>query len=84
MLVLLNSGVGVICAKGPGGGRRCGLVVKVDEANITAKFLRQSGKRSVDEKLIFTFKENDESSVDVLKKRPTPQQLCGDIFFINI
>ena len=33
-----------------------GLVEKVDDADISAKFLRQSCKRSVDGKPIFTFK----------------------------
>ncbi|CAL8274915.1 unnamed protein product [Gadus morhua 'NCC'] len=37
-----------------------GLVEKVDDADISAKFLRQSCKRSVDGKPIFTFKDNDE------------------------
>ena len=60
MLVLQNNGVGVICAKGP--GVSCGLVEKFDDAvvqSFSAKFLRLSCKRSVDEKPIFTFKEND-------------------------
>lgn len=44
------------------------------------KFLKQSCKRSVDRKPIFTFRENDEVVIprgDVLKKLPTPQKLGG-------
>ncbi|KAI4826426.1 hypothetical protein KUCAC02_029874, partial [Chaenocephalus aceratus] len=47
---------------------------------ISAKFLKQSCKRSVDGKPIFTFRENDEGVIprgDVLKKLPTPQTLGG-------
>ena len=40
-----------------------GLVEKVDDADISAKFLRQSCKRSVDGKPIFTFRENDEGVI---------------------
>ncbi len=57
-----------------------GLVEKVEGADISAKFLRQSCKKSVDGKPIFTFKENDEGVIprgDVLKKLPTPQKLGG-------
>ena len=57
-----------------------GLVEKVDDADISAKFLRQSCKRSVDGKPIFTFKDNDEGVIprgDVLKKLPTPKKLGG-------
>ncbi len=57
-----------------------GLVEKVEGADISAKFLRQSCKKSVDGKHIFTFKENDEGVIprgDVLKKLPTPQKLGG-------
>ncbi len=57
-----------------------GLVEKVEGADISAKFLRQSCKKSVDGKPIFTFKENDEGVIprgDVLKKLPTPQNLGG-------
>jgi len=57
-----------------------GLVQKVEGADISAKFLRQSYKKSGDGKPIFTFKENDEGVIprgDVLKKLPTPQKLGG-------
>ena len=57
-----------------------GLVEKVDGADISAKFLKRSSKRSVDGKPIFTFKENDEGVIpreDVHKKLPTPQKLGG-------
>ena len=57
-----------------------GLVEKVDDADISAKFLRQSCKRSVDGKPIFTFKDNDEGVIprgDVLKRLPTPKKLGG-------
>ncbi len=50
-----------------------GLVEKVEGADISAKFLRQSCKKSVDGKPIFTFKENDGviPRGDVLKKLHT-------------
>ncbi|KAA0721776.1 hypothetical protein E1301_Tti014251 [Triplophysa tibetana] len=57
-----------------------GLVEKVEGGDISAKFLRQSCKKSVDGKSIFTFKENDEGVIprgDVLKKLPTPHKLGG-------
>lgn len=57
-----------------------GLVEKVEGADISAKFLRKSCKKSKDGKPIFTFKENDEGVIpinDVLKKLPTPQKLGG-------
>jgi len=64
-----------------------GLVEKVEGAEISAKFLRQSCPvkvkfvlpRSLCGKPIFTFKENDGviPRVDVLKKLPTPQKLGG-------
>lgn len=40
-----------------------GLVEKVDGADISAKFLRRSSKKSLDGKPIFTFKENDEGVI---------------------
>jgi len=54
-----------------------GLVEKVEGAEISAKFQRQSCKKSVDGKPIFTFKENDGviPRVDMLKKLPTPKNL---------
>ncbi|KAL2086177.1 hypothetical protein ACEWY4_017236 [Coilia grayii] len=57
-----------------------GLVEKVDGADISAKFLRRSSKKSLDGKPIFTFKENDEGVIpreDVRKKLPTPKKLGG-------
>ena len=57
-----------------------GLVEKVDDADISSKFLRQSCKRSVDGKPIFTFKDNDEGVIprgDMLKRLPTPKKLGG-------
>ena len=56
-----------------------GLVEKVDGADISAKFLKRSSKRSVDGKPIFTFKQNDGDipREDVHKKLPTPQKLGG-------
>ncbi|KAF3845089.1 hypothetical protein F7725_008252 [Dissostichus mawsoni] len=57
-----------------------GLVENVEGDEISAKFLKQSCKRSVDGKPIFTFRENDEGVIprgDVLKKLPTPQKLGG-------
>ncbi|XP_034061484.1 uncharacterized protein LOC117539414 isoform X2 [Gymnodraco acuticeps] len=57
-----------------------GLVENVEGDEISAKFLKQSYKRSVDGKPIFTFRENDEGVIprgDVLKKLPTPQKLGG-------
>ena len=43
-----------------------GLVEKVDDADISSKFLRQSCKRSVDGKPIFTFKDNNEGVIEVI------------------
>lgn len=57
---------------------KIGLVENVEGDEISAKFLKQSCKRSVDGKPIFTFRENDEGVIrrgDVLKKLPTPQKL---------
>ncbi|KAJ4944936.1 hypothetical protein JOQ06_013475 [Pogonophryne albipinna] len=57
-----------------------GLVENVEGDEISAKFLKQSCKRSVDGKPIFTFRENDEGVIprgDVLKKLPTPQKRGG-------
>lgn len=56
-----------------------GLVEKVEGADISAKFLRKSCKKSVDGKPIFTFKENDGviPKDDVLKKLPTPKKRGG-------
>lgn len=56
-----------------------GLVEKVEGADISAKFLRQSCKKSVDGKPIFTFKENDGviPKDNVLKKLPTPKKRGG-------
>ena len=57
-----------------------GLVEKVDGADISAKFLKRSSKRSVDGKPIFTLKKNDEEVIpreNVHKKLPTPQKLGG-------
>ncbi|CAL8338420.1 unnamed protein product [Boreogadus saida] len=53
-----------------------GLVENVEGDEISAKFLKQICKRSVDGKHIFTFRENDEGVIprgDVLKKLPTPK-----------
>ncbi|KAI9525235.1 hypothetical protein NQZ68_009915 [Dissostichus eleginoides] len=57
-----------------------GLVENVEGDEISAKFLKQSCKRSVDGKPIFTFRENDEGVIprgDVRKKLPSPQKLGG-------
>lgn len=57
-----------------------GLVENVEGDKVNAKFLKQSCKRSVDGKPIFTFREYVEGVIprgDVLKKLPTPQKLGG-------
>ncbi|XP_067437844.1 uncharacterized protein [Thunnus thynnus] len=55
-----------------------GSVEKVEGADISTKFLRQSRGSSVDGKPTFTFKENDEGLIpgsDVLKRLPRSQKL---------
>ena len=54
-----------------------GLVENVEGDEISAKFLKQSCKRSVDGKPIFTFRENDGviPRGDMLKNLPTSQNL---------
>ena len=58
-----------------------GMVENVEgDEKRSVQFLKQSCKRSVDGKPIFTFSENDEGVIPrdyVLKKLPTPQKLGG-------
>ncbi|KAI4799631.1 hypothetical protein KUCAC02_016758 [Chaenocephalus aceratus] len=54
------------------------MMENVEGDEISAKFLKQSCKRSVDGKPIFTFRENDViPRGDVLKKLPTPHTRGG-------
>lgn len=56
------------------------MVENVEGDEISAKFLKQSCKRSVEGKSIFTFRENGEGVIrrgDVLKKLPKAQNIGG-------
>ena len=80
MIVKNNLYVCEVCWKKSKSYYSFGMVQNVDGDEVSATFLKQSLRYSVDGKSIFTFKENNEgifSRGDVLRKLPKPQILGG-------